>query len=422
MSRIATLAAKDLQLLWRDRFGLFWVLVFPLVFALFFGAIMGGPDDGSRAAMKIALVDLDRSPKAVAFAKQLAKSDAIELKALPEAEARDEIRRGRLTGYVLLREGFGKSAGLFSGDAPAIELGIDPARKAEAGYLEGMVTQASFAILKDEWTDSKAMRENLRKARERLDTDKELTPERREKLRKFLGDLDGVLGSADLEGVGEPPALEGARVKRVEVVQDQLGPRSAFEISFPSAVLWGLLGCVAGFAIGLVSERKAGTLLRLRVSPLSRGHILAGKALGCFVACSLVASFLLTLGRFVFGVRIGSPGLLAVAVLCTAAGFVGIMMFLSVLGKTEQSVSGAGWAVIIVMAMLGGGMIPLMAMPSWMQTVSHVSPVKWGILAIEGAIWRGFSPAEMALPCAILLGIGILGFAAGVRIFSKTEA
>src|SRR5258705_2008043 len=111
MSPIATLAAKDLRVLWRDKFGLFWILIFPLVFALFFGTIMGGPDDGARAAMRIALVDLDRSPQAAAFAKQLAKSDGIELKALPESEARDEVRRGRLTGYIVLKEGFGKSSG-----------------------------------------------------------------------------------------------------------------------------------------------------------------------------------------------------------------------------------------------------------------------------------------------------------------------
>ena len=27
-------------------------------------------------------------------------------------------------------------------------------------------------------------------------------------------------------------------------------------------------------------------------------------------------------------------------------------------------------------------MVPLMIMPGWMQTVSHISPVKWSILAL----------------------------------------
>jgi ABC-2 type transport system permease protein len=52
-----------------------------------------------------------------------------------------------------------------------------------------------------------------------------------------------------------------------------------------------------------------------------------------------------------------------------------------------------------------------------MQAIGNVSPVKWGILALEGAIWRGFGPAEMILRCAILLAIGAGGFALGAWRF-----
>lgn len=92
-------------------------------------------------------------------------------------------------------------------------------------------------------------------------------------------------------------------------------------------------------------------------------------------------------------------------------------MFLSVLGKTEQAANAIGWAIMLVMAMLGGGMIPLFIMPAWMQNISHISPVKWGILALEGAIWRNFTISEMLLPCAILLGVGAVFFIIGVKAF-----
>ena len=39
MKILWTLAWKDLRLLGRDRFGVFWVLAFPLMMALLFGAI-----------------------------------------------------------------------------------------------------------------------------------------------------------------------------------------------------------------------------------------------------------------------------------------------------------------------------------------------------------------------------------------------
>jgi ABC-2 type transport system permease protein len=71
--------------------------------------------------------------------------------------------------------------------------------------------------------------------------------------------------------------------------------------------------------------------------------------------------------------------------------------------------------------MTGGGMIPLIAMPPWMQAVSNFSPVKWGILSFEGAIWRGFSLAEMVPALGILLGIGVVAAVAGTRVWQRTN-
>ena len=96
------------------------------------------------------------------------------------------------------------------------------------------------------------------------------------------------------------------------------------------------------------------------------------------------------------------------------------MMCVSVLGETEQTVGGLAWAILLPMSMFGGGMVPLFAMPAWMQAASNFSPVKWGILALEGALWRGFTLAEMLVPCAVLFGVGIVGFAVGARIFTRT--
>ena len=85
----------------------------------------------------------------------------------------------------------------------------------------------------------------------------------------------------------------------------------------------------------------------------------------------------------------------------------------------ETSAGGIGWAVNLVMAMAGGGMIPLFFMPSWLRSLSDFSYVKWTVLALEGAVWRGFSPREMLLPCAVLVALGTAGLALGVHIFRR---
>jgi ABC-2 type transport system permease protein len=234
--------------------------------------------------------------------------------------------------------------------------------------------------------------------------------------------LDGFLGNVDAGTLREAgPALEPLEIQTIPVMQERSGPLNAFEVSFPQAILWALIACSTSFALAMVRERMLGTFLRLKAAPLGRAQILAGKGLACFLCATAVVVFLLAVGRVACGVRLEHPLLLAMAIPCGAACFVGLMMFVSVLGKTDQAVSGAGWGILMIFSMLGGGMVPLFVMPSWMLTLSHVSPVKWAILALEGAIWRDFAVAEMLVPCSILLGFGVLFLMLSLARFGTME-
>jgi ABC-2 type transport system permease protein len=252
------------------------------------------------------------------------------------------------------------------------------------------------------------------------------TPEgpRRQPTRRFLGELRTFLRQpqeAKVAGGSTGPAIGGWKPVAIEkraLSTERRGPANAFEVTFPQGMLWGVISCALGFAVSLVSERTRGTLMRLQTAPVSRAHVLAGKAVACLGAIAAVLGLLLALGWAFFGVRPGSWALLAVAGGSLAACFVGIMMVVAVLGKTEQSAGGLGWAIMMPLTLLGGGMVPLFAMPRWMQAAGSVSPVKWGILALEGAIWRGFGPAEMLLPCGVLLAVGTVGFLLGARLFA----
>ena len=128
---------------------------------------------------------------------------------------------------------------------------------------------------------------------------------------------------------------------------------------------------------------------------------------------------MMTLLGIVVGLRPWSVDKLVVAALCVAICFVGIMMTLSVIGKTEQAVGGIGWAINMVMAMLGGCMVPLMFMPAVLQKLSFLSPIRYAVLALEGAIWRRFSYAEMLGPCLILVVIGVCGMTIGTLMLRR---
>ena len=181
------------------------------------------------------------------------------------------------------------------------------------------------------------------------------------------------------------------KIEQHDVAIRKEGPRNPFEITFPQGLLWGVLGCTMAFAIGFVGERTQGTLFRLQMAPIGRVHLVAGKALACAVACLFLETVLLTIGRLAFHVVPNNWGLMALAGVSTVVAFVGIMMLIAGLAKTEQAAGGVGWASMMPLAMFGGAMVPLAVMPHWMSQIGVVSPVRWGILAFEGALWRGFS-------------------------------
>ncbi|HEU5074744.1 MAG TPA: ABC transporter permease [Polyangiaceae bacterium] len=355
------LALKDLRLLLRDRMALFWVLGFPVLFALFIGAVVRAGLNGDTGPLPVMLVDESKTDTSRRIASEIARHQRLRLTAATAFEAREAVRRAEAVAYLRLPARLGTLPEVRA------ELGFDPAREIESAFLEQLFVQAMV---------------------------------------KATGRAAAV------------PEEFGLRKTQITA----RGAGRAFDIVFPSVVSWGLIGCAACFAVSLVSERTRGTYVRLRALPLPRRVVVMGKALASLLANLAVASILTFVGVLAFGVQVQSLMKLGVALSATALCFVGITMALSVLGRTEQAVAGAGWATLLVMAMLGGGMVPLSLLPEWLLDLSHLSPVKWGILALEGATWRDFSANELALPCAVLLGVGLVSFVVGAVVFERTES
>ena len=435
MTAVIQMAIKDLRILFRDRLGAFFILVFPILMGLFFGLIMGGNSGGSTAAMRIVVVDQDQSEMSRKFIESLKKNEAVSIELANLEWARDGVRKGSRIGLVVLPKGFGDTAGILWSTPPQIQLGIDPSRLAEAGMIQGFVMEAMGSLVGERFRQPKQFKPLIEDAKKQLDSDNEVNPLTRRLMSNYFQSLETLMDSMAGIQVAEDSELslktggnfQFADIQSLDISREidpnsQAGQlqklRSRWDISFPQAMMWGVLGCVAGFSISVARERTLGTMVRLEVAPLSRFQILAGKALACFIAVIGVIGMLTLLG-IGLGMRPANFMALSVAAISIACCFVGIMMTLAVLGKTEQSVSGIGWAANMVMAMLGGAMIPVMFMPAFLQSASVVSPITWSILAIEGAIWRQYTMAEMVFPCLILIGIGATGFVIGTQVLSR---
>ena len=443
MRTVFIMALKDLVLVTRDWLGMFFIVGFPILMGVFFGSMYSGVGDRGSTKLDVAVVDEDGSPMSAKFVESLGNSGSVNLQKLLREEAIERVRRGQLIGMIVIPSGFGKTAGMMWIESPAIELGVDPSRQAEAGMLQGFIMQAAGKLMMERFQDPASVRPFIQEARDKIISNADLPVASGPLLDQMMTSLDGFLAKwqdvqkADQESAtseGKKSSVTGntfeiARIKTIDVTREPAAGsrealmqqiRSKWDISFPQSMLWGVLACAATFAISIVRERKQGTLLRLQAAPISRTQVLLGKAMACFLAVMGVIIMMVAIGMFL-GMRPRSPVLLAGASVCVAFCFVGIMTLMSVVGKTEEAVSGAAWGANMIMAMFGGAMIPLAFMPHFIATLSQASPVKWSILALEGAIWRGFTPIEMLLPCGVLVVVGTLCLAIGsIRLVAST--
>jgi ABC-2 type transport system permease protein len=419
MRPILALALKDLRILTRVPAAAFFTFVWPVIVAVLFGYVFSGQaaQGQDRAVIRIVVVDEDQTDGSRAYIKRL--DDSPELEARPAAleEAASLVRRGQRAAYVVVKKGFGEgSSRMFYGEPRRVEVGADPSRVAEQGMLQGLLVKYAMEDMQRLFTDPSRSRQMIEQARRGIADAPPGNGSALGPVSQFLGALDTFLATPQAgAGPGGAADWEPLAVTTTPIGRERAGPANAFAITFPQGVMWGIVGCVMTFAIGLVSERVRGTFIRLRMAPLTRTQILGGKALACFASILVLEAALFALGMTVFGIRPHSLPLLALVGTCGAIGFVGFMMLVAGLGRNEQAASGAGWAMLMPMTLFGGGMIPQFVMPPWMLTAGNLSPVKWLIVGMEGAIWRGFSPAEMLLPCAVLVGFGAVCFALGVR-------
>ena len=419
MKQVFYLAIKDLCVLKADKANVFWVFGFPVIYALFFGAIFSGTQDGP-SNIRVGVVNEDQSDFANTFVEKLKARDTLSVELLDRDEAMNRVRKGKMSCALMLKSGFGEDlGGMFSGSG-SLEIATDPGRAMEAGFLQGLIIQSLFEVIQERFVNLDFMNGQLDQWREEIKADTGVGFEQGIYL-TFFDALETMLEDVNDTQVSNASSGFNLQIPTVDVNREQNGPVHSFQITFPQAMLWGILGCAATFAVSIVKERTSGTLARLQISPIQQAHILSSKGLACFMMCGLVIFAIVLAGKLIYKVPIQSPILFVLAAICVALCFVGIMMLVSTLGKTEQSVGGASWATMMVMAMLGGGMVPLLFMPSWLQTLSLISPVRWGIYALEGGIWRGFTWFEMLGPCAVLLTIGTVCFGLGTWLFKRSD-
>lgn len=422
------IAWTDVRLLLRDRAAAFFTFVFPIIFAIFFGLVYGG--NAKKGDIKVAVVQIDQGVLASDFVASLKQMSGFKMTTVPtETDGEKAVREGKASACIVIPEGFGNGLDniIANGKGPNVSVLVDPSKQAETGLLQGRLMEQSFAMMAKSFMQPDRLKKQLQQARDMIAKSKDIDLSRKLMFGTLFQNVDTFVTDANKPGADGKPALGENALSGFSPMQFEIKdirrlrkmPTNAYEVSLSQGIVWGLMGCVTAFVSTLARDRQRGTLVRLRSAPVTRWQIVGGKAIAGFVSCMLVQWMLIGIFSASFGVYLPNPLMLAVATVFSAFAFVGVMMFLAVIGRSGEGSAGFGRSVILIMAMIGGGTLPVFFMPEFMESVSMLSPFKWSVDAIEGATWRDYDMRQMFLPLAVLAGVAIGGFVLGSMMFRR---
>jgi len=193
--------------------------------------------------------------------------------------------------------------------------------------------------------------------------------------------------------------------------------------SFGGMAIQFLLFAMANAGIEMLLERQRGLWKRLRSAPVSRLTLLAGKGVSGTLISLMILLVSFAFAIIVFGVRIhGSiAGFLSIAIACSmmAAAF-GLLV--AAVGGTPATARGVTTLAVLMMVMLGGAWVPTFIFPAWLQQFTWLVPVRWAVDGFDAMTWRGLAFSDVLVPVGLLLGFGVLCFAAAMWRFRWEEA
>lgn len=194
--------------------------------------------------------------------------------------------------------------------------------------------------------------------------------------------------------------------KRESVLQS-----NSVQHNVPAWTIFAMFFIVIPLGGALLKEREDGSLLRMKMLPGSYLLLLGGKVLFYVCVCLIQFALMMLVGLFFMPV-IGLPALvinghlmslLIVAIgISFAATCYGILVG-SVFRTPSQSLT-FGSISVVLMSAIGGIWIPTEVMPQNLQVLSRLSPMNWGLEAVNNLFLRQLGLADnWLLVCGLMI-------------------
>lgn len=376
--KVLAIAGMNLRRIFRDRTALFFIFVFPFLIILALGAVFG-----SAFTPVLGVVSAGSGPLGRDLVTTLERTEGIDVRAFEDLEGlTDAVERGQVEAGLVIPPGYDEE--VRSGATVSLPY---ISRPAGAGPEARLVVASAV--------DRQSVA--LRAAR-----------------------------FAEGEGAGSfDEALERARALAAEVPRVRVrttaagGDEVAGTFDFGAAQEMILFVFVISLAasVNLVESRRLGTSRRMLASPTPARTVLVGEATGRLAIALFQGLLIVAVTALLFGVDWGDPFATGSVVLGFSLVGTGAAMLLGSVLSNAQQAGSLGIFFGLVLAALGGCMVPLEVFPSAVRAVAHVTPHAWAMDAFTDILGRdatvGGVVGELAVLfayAAILLGVGVVLF------------
>ena len=187
---------------------------------------------------------------------------------------------------------------------------------------------------------------------------------------------------------------------------------NASQHNVPAWTIFAMFFIVISLGGSVVREKLNGSFIRLKTLPTNYLVALLSKQLSYLFVTCIQAAVVFSIGIWLFP-SMGLPklnlpaditGVLIVTLICGWCA-VSYAIMIGVFAKTQEQANGIGAVSIVLMAAVGGLLVPSFAMPQSFQIVMKMSPLHWCLEAYYGLFLEGGKLKDVLLNIIPLLGI-----------------
>ena len=413
MKPLSALVRTDLTLYFSNRRALVITLAAPILIAAFFGAIMGGPPK-KPVRVPVAVVDLDQSDVTKGIVTSLKGDSNFDLREIPQAEAIEQVRNGKLRALIVLPKGFGEQAprAMFRGNAekPVITVHLDPSQSMTMALVKGLLAQHVMqSVSRNAFGSGPGGVKAIADARAEVEKSGTIDPSDRRDLMALFDTVTRLQTRSTLAPSKSAGEAFGSfqmpfTTQEREITGKTDRKYNGFSHSFAGMGVQFVLFMGIELGVGVLTMRRLGLWKRLRAAPVSKRLLLGSRVVSGTLIAFILMSAIYAAAIAFFGVRVDGSwiGFVAVnvafAILAATFG-----LLIAAVGRTPEATRGLAILATLLLVMLGGAWVPTFIFPEWLQSATVVMPTRWAIDGLEAMTWRGLDIGAAYAPVAVML-------------------